>query len=317
MNNTVPILITLDIHCYPKIEKEVPLWLEETLKLLNRFSIKASFLFPAIFAEQFAGHVRMILNEGHEIGCHGLTHGSEEQYHFMAYEKQKVILHEAKSRIEDVTGTEVISFRSPAYRINGNTIRALEENGFRVDSSVNPQRLGILSSDVTNIGWLYSPRKPYHPSFNNPFIRGKSSLWEISQSAFIFPFMSNTGMAFGGAFMKLFFKMLYIESNLIRNAIVYMFHPEDIYPNRDARQYKFKWRHLLPSRRIGFEIRNILFHNKSPEKISQQNVSLLKMIKDSKNVEFVTYREMLNLLENDKRGSLKLNPDSQKQKEEF
>ena len=110
MNNTVPILITLDIHCYPKIEKEVPLWLEETLKLLNRFSIKASFLFPAIFAEQFAGHVRMILNEGHEIGCHGLTHGSEEQYHFMAYEKQKVILHEAKSRIEDVTGTEVISF---------------------------------------------------------------------------------------------------------------------------------------------------------------------------------------------------------------
>ena len=297
MSYIVPLLITLDVHSYPRTEREVPLWLEATLKLLEDFSIKATFFFPAILAEKFAGHVGAISAKGHEIGCHGLRHDSEEQYHLMPFRNQKDILCEAKERIERVVGREVVSFRSPAYKINGNTIRALEECGFKADSSVNPQRLGILSSDVTNVGWIYAPRKPYRPSFNNPFTTGKASLWEIPQAAFIFPFMANTGIAFGEKFMKLFFRTLYIESNLTRNAIVYMFHPEDIYPDRDTRHYKFKWRHLLPSRRMGFEVRQVLFHNKDPKKISQQNVGLLKMMKNTKNIRFITFKEALKLFE--------------------
>ncbi|MBL7129828.1 MAG: polysaccharide deacetylase family protein [Candidatus Omnitrophica bacterium] len=298
MNCAVPILISLDVHCCPAPEKEIALWLRESLKKLDNFSIKATFFLPAVFAEKFARDVRMILDEGHEIGCHGLTHDHGEQYNLMPYNKQKATLYEAKKRIEEVTTSEIVSFRSPSYKINGNTIRALQENGFRVDSSVNPQRLGILSSDLTNIGWMYSPRKAYHPGFNNPFIAGEASLWEIPQSAFIFPFMSNTGMAFGGAFMKLFFRMLYTESSFKGNQIVYMFHPEDICPNRYRRRYKFKWRHLLPSRRIGFEVRYALLDNKDPKKTSRQIISLLEMMKNSNNIKFITFGEMLTLLEN-------------------
>src|SRR3989338_5125047 len=161
MNSAINILITLDIHCYPYTEKKIPLWIQETLQLLDNLCIEATFFFPAVLAEKFSTYVRMILERGHEIACHGLTHGPEEQYNLMPYEKQKAILYEAKKRIEEVTANEVISFRSPAYKINGDTIKALEENGFRLDSSVNPQRLGILSSDITNIGWFYSPREPY------------------------------------------------------------------------------------------------------------------------------------------------------------
>lgn len=299
MNSTVPILVTLDVHCYPEIEEEINLWIEEALRLLDNFCIEATFFFPAVVAEKLAGCVKMILINGHEIGCHGLTHGAEEQYHLMSYEKQKAMLYEAKRRIERITTKEVIAFRSPAYKINGDTIRALEENGFKFDSSVNPQRLGILSSDVMNIGWLYSPRKPYHPSFNNPFIAktGEVSLWEISQSAFILPFMSNTGIAFGGTLMKLFYRMLYIESHFKKNPIVYMFHPEDIYPKRKKLRYKFEWKHLLPSRKIGFGIRNILFHNRNPERITKQNIGLLEMMKNSPGIKFYTFRKMLGLLE--------------------
>ncbi len=298
MNHNINILITLDIHCYPHIEKELPFWIQGTLQLLDKLNIKATFFFPAVLAEKFSGCVHMILEMGHEIACHGLTHGPEEQYNTMPYEKQKAILSEAKKRIEEVTSREVISFRSPAYKINGDTIRALQENGFRLDTSVNPQRLGILSSDVTNIGWLYSPRKPYHPSFNNPFIAVEKgvSLWEIPQSAFIFPFMANTGIAFGETFMKLFYRMLYLESSFRKNAIVYMFHPEDIYPKKNRYSYKFKWEDLLPTKVKGFAIRGILFHNKNPEKISTQIIGLLKMMQGSKNIEFLTFREMLGLL---------------------
>ena len=290
--------MTVDVHCYPNVEKEITLLLEETLKIFNNLSIKATFFCPADFVEQFSPYVRMILDEGHEIGCHSLTHNLEEEYNSMPYEKQKAILHEAKERIEEIVVEEVISFRAPAFKINGNTIKALEENGFKIDSSVNPQRLGILSSDVTNIGWMYSPRKPYHPSFNNPFIIGKASLWEIPQSAFIFPFMSNTAIAFGEVFMKLFFRMLHFESSISENPIVYMFHPEDIYAKGNRGKYKFAWKHLLPSKKMGFEARNILF-NKGSEKISRRTINLLQMMKNSKNTEFITFKKMLDLLESE------------------
>lgn len=296
MKESIPVLITLDIHSYPDTEKDIPRWIERTLEVFNNLSIKSTFLFPAIFAEQFASYVRMILKEGHEIGCHGLTHGMEEQYNLLPYERQKAILYEAKKRLEETIFKEVISFRAPLFKINGDTIRALEENGFKADLSVNPQRFGIFSSDLTNLGWMYSPRKPYHPNFNNPFRKGSSFLWEIPQSAFIAPFTSNTGIAFGEAFMKLFFKFLYLESNFKSNPIVYMVHVEDIYPREIKYEYKFAWKHLLPSRTTGFMFRRILFHNKDGRDISRQIINLLKIIKASERIKFVTVREMLNML---------------------
>ena len=98
---------------------------------------------------------------------------------------------EAKKRIEDVISGEVVSFRAPAFKLNGDTIRALDASGFKADISVTSQRLGILSSEVSNNSWLYAPRRPYHPDFKNPCRRGASKVWEIPQSAFIFLFSSN------------------------------------------------------------------------------------------------------------------------------
>ncbi len=292
-----PVLITLDIHSYPHTEKEIPAWIEETLRVFNDFSIKATFLFPAIFAEQLARCVHLILKEGHEIGCHGLTHGIEEQYNAMSYEKQKTILRESKERIEQVTAQEVVSFRAPVFKINGDTIRALQENGFKADLSVNPQRVGIFRSEVSNVGWLFAPRTPYHPSFVNPFRKGNSKIWEIPQSAFIIPFMSNINIAFGESFMKLFFKILYVETRFKNNPIVYMVHPEEIYPRDYVYYYKFEWQHLLPSKTHGFRFRHFLFHNRNGKKISREIINLLKMMKDLKYINFLTAKEMVGLLE--------------------
>ena len=299
MKESISILVTLDIHCYPETEKMLPIWLEETLRILENFKIKATFFFPAVVAEKFSYHIKCIIYESHEIGCHGLTHGPDEHYNLLPFEKQKTLLQEAKQRIEEALSIEVISFRSPIFKINGNTVRALEETGFRIDSSVNPQRLGILSSDIKNIGWLFAPRRPYHPSYKNPFKSNKngSKIWEIPESAFIFPFMSNTGIVFGERFMRFFYRLLYIESCFKNSTIVYMFHPEDIFPNREKRHYSFKWKHLFPSARTGFEVRKILYHNKDPKKISNQILKLLQLMRETKNVKFRLFTEMLKLLD--------------------
>lgn len=299
MSQDVNVLITLDIHCYPDIERDIPMLIEEALKLFDDISIKATFLFPAIYAEKFSRQVQLILSHGHEIGCHGLTHNPDtERYNSLSYKEQKALLSEAKKRIEDITHVEVASFRSPAFKINADTIKALDENGFKADLSVNPQRLGFLSADISNLGWIYSPRVPYHPDLRNPFKRGSSAIWEIPQSSFIMPFMSNTGIAFGKTFMKMFFKSLYLESRFKHNPIVYMLHIEDIYPVANKFMYKFEWKHLLPSKIYGFQLRYALLHNKSGSHIARQNIELLKMMKNHKAVKFITAKEMVELLEN-------------------
>lgn len=297
MKGHTPLLITIDMHCYPDIEKEFTILLEDTLRVFNELSIKATFFFPSNVAEKFPGHVRMILNRGHEIGCHGLNHHPvDEQYNIMPYEKQKSTLNEAKKRLEQITATEVISFRAPVFKVNGNTMRALEENGFKADLSVTPQRFGLLSSELGNFGWLYSPRVPYHPSFTNPFRRGASSLWEIPQSCFILPFMSTVGIAFGERFMRLFFKFLYTEASLKKNPIVYMGHIEEIYPREMKYTYKFKWKHLLPTKARGFRLRYILFKNKDGKEISRETLNLLKMMKNHRNIETTTVKNVVEAL---------------------
>ena len=297
MKIPTPVLVTFDIHSYQNADKEVPKWIDETVKVLEAISLKATFFIPAIFAERIGDCVRMVAGEGHEIGCHGLTHGAKEEYNILPYEEQKALLCEAKKRIENIISREVVSFRAPAFKINGDTIKALDASGFKADISVTSQRLGILSSEVSNNSWLYAPRSPYHPDFKNPFRRGSSKVWEIPQSALIFLFSSNTGMAFGEGFMRALFRVLRAESRIRNNPIVFMVHPEDIYPREIKHNYKFRWNHLLPSKRDGFVIRYALIHNKDGRIIARQNINLLRMMKSSKGVELLTVKEMVKILE--------------------
>lgn len=297
MRKPNPALITFDVHSYQNADKEVSTWIDETLRILRELSLKATFFIPAEFAERIADRVKIAAMEGHEIGCHGLTHGTDEEYHILPYAKQLSLLCEAKKRLEDIVSTEVISFRAPAFKLNGDTIRALEASGFKADISITSQRLGILSSDVSNNGWLFAPRSPYHPGLKNPFKRGGSKIWEIPQSALIFLFSSNTGMALGEGFMKGLFAVLRAESKLRRNPIVFMTHPEDVYPRELKHNYEFRWNHLLPSKRHGFLIRYALTHNKDGKTIATQTVNLLKVMRNSKNVDFLTVKEMVDRLE--------------------
>lgn len=48
--------------------------MQRILRLLRKYDIKASFYWPAITAERHSYCIEWIVEDGHEIGCHGYTH---------------------------------------------------------------------------------------------------------------------------------------------------------------------------------------------------------------------------------------------------
>ena len=82
-------------------------------------------------AEQFPGLIERIVNEGHELACHGHTH---HRFDAMTYK-------EAQSEIESSASilrkyAPVTSFRAPNLSLPDHYLSILIENGFTIDSSL-------------------------------------------------------------------------------------------------------------------------------------------------------------------------------------
>jgi len=287
----IPILITYDIHTHaahsaPDVER----YLQRALELHTRMGVKASFFFPAEAARAMKQTVVNLVREGHAVGCHGLTHRNES-YKAMPAVEQKEKLSRATREIEDIIQQRVTFFRAPLFKISGTTIRVLEELGYEADLSMNSQRLGLTSSDVWNVSWMLAPRRPYHPDFQYPWRKGHAKLWEIPLSCILLPYMSNTGLVFGSGFMKAFLRGLLIESRWSGKPIVYMHHPEDLYPWRGClARPPFHWRDLIPTWAEGFRFRRLLFKT-DPTRIAAMSEALLHHMCRARGVECSTVPE--------------------------
>ena len=109
--------------------------LPRLLDLLSKHDVQSTFYFTGMFAEQSPESVELVKEHGHEIGCHGYDHSPERAFDVLGYEEQVNELKKAKSVIEEVAGG-IESFRAPMLRINEDTVRALEETGFKSDSAI-------------------------------------------------------------------------------------------------------------------------------------------------------------------------------------
>jgi len=146
----------------------------------------------------------------------------------MDYNEQLMMLKKSKDIIENISGTEIVSFRAPALRINKYTVKALEHAGFRYDSSVVPQRFDgpFTSGAIKKLAWLSASRKPYYMSYDNPFRCGNSSVLEVSISAFIWPLIG-THLRLSPFITKQIQKLLMSESKISGKPIVFLFHPNE------------------------------------------------------------------------------------------
>lgn len=297
----VDIILTCDIHTWDSGPHTVPLVdndLIQARRTLKKLNLPCTFLFPSRSAELLKDQVIALRQEGHEIGCHGVTHSIGENFSTLPFVDQYRLLTEATHSITNILGGErPITFRAPAFKICGHTIQALEELGYRIDLSVVSQRISLFSADSYNFKPLFAPRRPHHPSVHNAYKIGNVKLWEFPTTALGLPFFSNTERIFGLAFMKAFFRMLYWESKIIGKPIVFLFHVEDLNSLRETGSVgrKISWKDFIPSE-DGIGLRYHLFEY-NWEHVSRDIVALFEYMKSFPSVRFNTATDYLQYLE--------------------
>lgn len=207
------------------------------LDLYAKYNIKATFFFIARFAKQHPEIVRMVQPAGHEVALHGLTHDHRYAFDSMSLQEQIEHLKEGKHILEDIAGEEVVSFRSPALRVNQDTARALREAGFRYDSSIAPQRLDIFLTlgSKHKLQWLAAPRAPYITSENNLARKQQSNTRTIEQSHIKEVPVSSFGVPYIGTAMRvaphlnrLTRRLLYWETKDTDKVVNFLIHPIEL-----------------------------------------------------------------------------------------
>ena len=198
------------------------------LDLYEAYNIKATFFFTGYVAKLQPALVKMASAKGHEIASHGLRHTVDCAFDVLPLKTQIDHLQQSKKILEDICGTEVISFRAPAARANYALPLALEAAGFSIDSSVSSQRLDMMFSfgSIKKLNWLIAPRQPYFVKKDNIFKKGGSKILEIPISAFGFPYIG-TFMRVSPTLNRLTRMLLYMETKITNRPITFLTHPNE------------------------------------------------------------------------------------------
>lgn len=199
------------------------------LDIYAKYNIRATFFFIAKYAKRCPEIVTMVQKAGHEVALHGLTHDHKLSFDTMPYDLQLEHLVEGKKILEDIAGEEVISFRSPALRVNRDTPRALVKAGFKYDSSVAPQRLDMFMSlgSKNKMQWLKAPRTPYETAIDNLARRGNSGIIEIPVSSFGAPYIG-TAMRVAPLLSKITRNLVFCETKDSNKVVNFLIHPIEL-----------------------------------------------------------------------------------------
>ena len=209
------------------------------LDFYKRLGVKATFFCQGSMMKQYPEIVRMIAAEGHEVGCHGWVHDKEHAFDMMPLSEQTQHLLQAKQTIDAVLEDagyiqQVVSFRSPALRVDEYTAQALRETGYTHDSSVAPQRIDAFMSlgSKKKLQWLRAPRLIYQTALNNLARIGQSGITEVPVSAFGLPYIS-TLMRISPLLIAITRWLLYWETKGKNNKVVcFLFHPGELLTNQ-------------------------------------------------------------------------------------
>lgn len=234
------------------------------LNLYEKYNIKSTFFFTGYIAKLYPDIVKMIQPYGHEVGCHGLVHHSDQAFDLLSLSEQIEHLKESKAILEDIAGEEIISFRAPAIRVNYDTPLALATTGFKIDSSIASQRLDFMFSfgSKHKLNWMLSPRKPYVSSATNLARKGNSDLMEFPINSLILPYVG-TFMRISPQLSNFTRYLLNIETRLRNTPISFVIHPnelieEEIVNNKIQRRAKNYLSYLLADKlRYKLKLRNL------------------------------------------------------------
>jgi polysaccharide deacetylase family protein (PEP-CTERM system associated) len=95
---------------------------------------KATFFVLAWIAKKLPHLVREIHSRGHEVASHGCNHDLPNK---LSRKELQRDLSDSKKKLEDVTGKPVYGYRAPNFAIDDNTLKTIQDSGYRYDSSFN------------------------------------------------------------------------------------------------------------------------------------------------------------------------------------
>lgn len=128
----------------------------QLLDLFAKYDTQITFFTLGWVAERFPGLIRRMVDEGHEVGCHGYQHVRITD---QTQAELREDIAKSKAILEDLSGTAVNGYRAASFSINRSNLWAFEEierAGFMYSSSVYP-----VVHDLYGIP--DAPRTPYRP----------------------------------------------------------------------------------------------------------------------------------------------------------
>jgi peptidoglycan/xylan/chitin deacetylase (PgdA/CDA1 family) len=139
---------------------------ERALQLLNEYDITATFFVVGDIAQHYPGLIERIVDQGHEIACHGLHHKCKidprtkaAMVDRRAFEAMTI---RSKRILESIYKKRVVGYRAPNAFIAGWMIDSLEGMGFKYDSSVSVNSLYNKSDDAL----AGVTTRPYYPEMS-------------------------------------------------------------------------------------------------------------------------------------------------------
>ena len=112
---------------------------EKIVEICKEFNIKATFFLVGMWVEKYPEMVKMIYDNGFEIGTHSNTHPDMTK---LSEEKQKLELSTSMNLIKNITGQDVKIFRPPYGAYNDTLITTAESLG-----------LVTVQWDVDSLDW--------------------------------------------------------------------------------------------------------------------------------------------------------------------
>lgn len=127
------------------------------LDALRRHRARSTFFVLGDVAARHPDLVRRIVDEGHELACHGYSHTSLWK---LDREGFRAELRAFRQAVRDALGADpVVGFRAPTFSLDRSTawgLEVLREEGFTYDSSIFPMKVKLYGVAGAPLG-IYRP----------------------------------------------------------------------------------------------------------------------------------------------------------------
>ncbi len=240
---------TIKREDWDSLEHRVEKNTNKILDILAEHQTKSTFFTLGWVAERYPLLVKRIVEEGHELACHGYEHIRVTEQTPEQFRKDVQL---SKKILEDLAGVSVNGYRAASYSINTSNLWAhdvLADEGFKYSSSVYPVKHDLY-------GIPDAPRFCYKPIENSEFL-------EIPISTI--PFGKKNMPCGGGGFFRFYpyfvSKWAFKQLNQSNQSAIFYCHPWEIDPEQPQQSgisLKTRFRHYLNLSKMEQRIRNLL-----------------------------------------------------------